>query len=72
VTIVALIVADTYIEPWLRFGRYLLWMTVIVSLISMISYTMTFMRLGTPPSRNDSLEKINYDEQRSKKEKIIS
>lgn len=73
VTIVVLIVADTYIEPWLRFGRYLLWVTVVVSLISMISYTMKFLRSGmgkTTPAI--PMEDMDYEQKQSRKEKIVS
>lgn len=73
VTIVVLIVADTYIEPWLRFGRYLLWVTVVVSLISMISYTMKFLRSGTGKATPAvPVEDMKYEQEQSRKEKIVS
>ncbi len=47
-TIMTLIIADTYLEPWLRFGRLLLWLTVIISVVSAWTYLGTFLRLGSP------------------------
>lgn len=44
-TLVVLIVADTYIEPWLTFGRLLLWITVVVSLVSAANYLLIFLKL---------------------------
>lgn len=71
-TIVVLILADTYIEPWLRFGRYLLWITVVVSLVSMASYVMTYLRLGARPARVDPLEDKHHEQEQRRKEKIVS
>ena len=48
-TIVVLIVADTYKEPWLPFGRYLLWATMVVSLMSAASYLWTFLGFMKKP-----------------------
>jgi CDP-diacylglycerol--glycerol-3-phosphate 3-phosphatidyltransferase len=48
-TIVVLIVADTYREPWLPFGRLLLWATMVVSLVSAGSYLWTFMGFMRKP-----------------------
>ena len=73
VTIVVLILADTYIEPWLRFGRYLLWITVIVSLISMTSYTMKFLRSGTEKVKPAvPQEDMEYEQKQPGKEKVVS
>lgn len=72
ITIVVLIVADTYIEPWESFGVYLLWMTVIVSLVSMMSYTMTFLRLGNTRNKIGPDEDVDYEQKESRKEKIVS
>lgn len=72
ITIVVLIVADTYIEPWESFGVYLLWMTVIVSLVSMMSYTMTFLRLGNTRNKIGPEEDVDYEQKESRKEKIVS
>lgn len=72
VTIVVLIVADTYIEPWRRFGRYLLWVTVIVSLVSMLNYLMIFLRLGTLRPETGRMEENHEQEQQQRKQKIVS
>jgi len=66
-TIVVLIVADTYKEHWLLFGRFLLWVTMAVSLISAYSYLLTFMSLLRQPS-------IVWKEQNEERreEKILS
>jgi len=66
-TIVVLIVADTYKEHWLRFGRFLLWVTMIVSLISAVSYVLTFMRFLRQPN---IVWKEQHEEPRE--EKILS
>ena len=66
-TIVVLIVADTYKEHWLRFGRFLLWVTMIVSLISAFSYVVTFMRFLRQPN---IVWKEQHEEPRE--EKILS
>ena len=69
-TIVVLIVADTYKEHWLLFGRFLLWMTMAVSLISAVSYLLTFLRLGTQPRNIHWMEE--NEEGKTRKEKIVS
>jgi CDP-diacylglycerol---glycerol-3-phosphate 3-phosphatidyltransferase len=66
-TIVVLIVADTYKEHWLLFGRFLLWVTMVVSLISAYSYLLTFMRFLRQPS---IVWKEQHEEPRE--EKILS
>ena len=66
-TIVVLIVADTYKEHWLRFGRFLLWVTMAVSLISAYSYLLTFLRFLKMPS---IVWKEQHEEPRE--EKILS
>jgi CDP-diacylglycerol---glycerol-3-phosphate 3-phosphatidyltransferase len=72
-TIVVLIVADTYIEPWERFGRFLLWVTVGISLISAVNYLMIFLRIGSNKSLTNGKEEIDYAREREeRKEKIIS
>jgi CDP-diacylglycerol--glycerol-3-phosphate 3-phosphatidyltransferase len=68
-TIVVLIVADAYREPWLRFGRFLLWITMGVSLISAVSYLITFLRL--PARRPVQWEEYEQEQQR-REEKIVS
>ena len=68
-TIVVLIVADTYKEPWGRPGRLLLWITVAVSLISAANYLFQFVRLSNLPARMQSME---AHEQEPRKEKIVS
>lgn len=70
--IVVLILADTYIEPWLRFGRYLLWATVIISLVSMVSYMMTFLKLGERNQPVEPDEEKKYEQKQPGKEKILS
>jgi CDP-diacylglycerol--glycerol-3-phosphate 3-phosphatidyltransferase len=67
-TIVVLIVANTYVEPWLRFGRYLLWVTMAVSLLSAVTYLITFLRYERRSVAVDWKE--NNEEAR--KEKIVS
>ena len=69
-TIVVLIVADTYKEHWLLFGRFLLWMTMAVSLISAVSYLLTFLRLGTQPRDIQWMEE--NEQGKTRKEKIVS
>jgi len=66
-TIVVLIVADTYKEHWLLFGRFLLWVTMIVSLISAASYLLTFTRFLRQPT-------IVWKEQdeETREEKVVS
>ena len=71
-TIVVLILADTYVEPWLRFGRYLLWMTVIISLISMGSYMITFLKFDMRSEEVADPEDMDYEQEQSRKEKIVS
>jgi len=68
-TIVVLIVADTYKEPWGRPGRLLLWITVAVSLVSAANYLIQFVRLSSLPARMQSME---AHEQEPRKEKIVS
>lgn len=69
-TIVVLIVADTYKEHWLLFGRFLLWITMAVSLMSALSYLRTFLRLMSRPARIRWMEEDEQEEAR--KEKIVS
>jgi CDP-diacylglycerol---glycerol-3-phosphate 3-phosphatidyltransferase len=66
-TIVVLIVADTYKEPWLPFGRLLLWATMVVSLLSAGSYLWTFMGFMRKP-------RIVWTEHHgeSREEKVVS
>ena len=72
-TIVVLIVADTYIEPWERFGRFLLWVTVAISLISAVNYLVIFLRIGSSSRALTNLkEKIDYDGQTEERKKVIS
>jgi CDP-diacylglycerol--glycerol-3-phosphate 3-phosphatidyltransferase len=71
--LVVLIVADTYIEPWLTFGRLLLWMTVVVSLVSAANYLFTFLKFtskASSPEWNAEYETEKGREER--KEKIVS
>lgn len=68
-TIVVLIVASTYIEPWLRYGRYLLWLTMAVSLFSAGTYLMTFLAFQRRPASAEWKE--NHEEE-ARKEKIVS
>ena len=70
-TIVVLIVADTYKEHWLLFGRFLLWSTMAISLISAASYLITFLRLGSRPKDLPWMEE-NEQQDRGRKEKIVS
>jgi CDP-diacylglycerol---glycerol-3-phosphate 3-phosphatidyltransferase len=67
-TILVLIIADTYKEHWLLFGRFLLWVTMVVSLISAVSYLKTFMRLRRQPR----IVWKEENEQEGRKEKIVS
>jgi CDP-diacylglycerol---glycerol-3-phosphate 3-phosphatidyltransferase len=73
-TIVVLIVADTYIEPWERFGRFLLWVTVAISLISAANYLWIFLRVGGSSRKLTNLrnEEIEYDDQREERKKVVS
>jgi CDP-diacylglycerol--glycerol-3-phosphate 3-phosphatidyltransferase len=66
-TIVVLIVADTYKEHWLLFGRFLLWATMVVSLVSAASYVWTFLGFLRRPR---IVWKENHGEARE--EKIVS
>lgn len=68
-TIVVLIVADTYKEPWGRPGRLLLWITVAVSLVSAANYLFQFVRLSSLPAR---ILVTEDHEQEPRKEKIVS
>ena len=67
-TIVVLIVADTYKEHWLLTGRILLWVTMVVSLLSAVSYLMTFMKIRKRPAIMWKEE----NEQETREEKILS
>jgi CDP-diacylglycerol--glycerol-3-phosphate 3-phosphatidyltransferase len=68
-TILVLIVADTYKEHWLLFGRLLLWVTMVVSLISAVSYLITFLKLR----KEDSMVIWKEEhEQERRSEKIVS
>jgi CDP-diacylglycerol--glycerol-3-phosphate 3-phosphatidyltransferase len=71
-TIMMLIIADTYIEPWLRFGRLLLWLTVIISLLSASTYLVTFLRLGNNARPGDRREGDHGKEEQERREKIVS
>jgi CDP-diacylglycerol---glycerol-3-phosphate 3-phosphatidyltransferase len=71
-TIVVLIVADTYIEPWLLFGRFLLWMTVLLCLVSASSYLFTFLRLGNEQARAEWKEEEQKHGEKQAREKIVS
>ena len=73
-TIVVLIVADTYIEPWERFGRFLLWVTVAISLVSAVNYLWIFLRVGRSIRKLTNLrnEEIKYDDQREERKKVVS
>jgi CDP-diacylglycerol---glycerol-3-phosphate 3-phosphatidyltransferase len=73
-TIVVLIVADTYIEPWERFGRFLLWVTVAISLVSAVNYLWIFLRVGSNSRKLTNLrkEEIEYDDQREERKKVVS
>jgi CDP-diacylglycerol---glycerol-3-phosphate 3-phosphatidyltransferase len=73
-TIVVLIVADTYIEPWERFGRFLLWVTVAISLISAANYLWIFLRVGGSSRKLTNLrnEEIEYDDQTEERKKVVS
>jgi CDP-diacylglycerol--glycerol-3-phosphate 3-phosphatidyltransferase len=72
-TIVVLIVADTYIEPWERFGRFLLWVTVTISLISAANYLKIFLRIGSSRTLTNGKEEIDYAHEREeRKQKIVS
>ncbi|MCI0612126.1 CDP-diacylglycerol--glycerol-3-phosphate 3-phosphatidyltransferase [bacterium] len=73
-TIVVLIVADTYIEPWERFGRFLLWVTVAISLVSAVNYLWIFLRVGSSSRKLTNLrkEEIEYDGQREERKKVVS
>jgi CDP-diacylglycerol---glycerol-3-phosphate 3-phosphatidyltransferase len=71
--LVVLIVADTYFEPWLTFGRLLLWMTVTVSLISAVNYLLIFLKLTNKSAGFDWSEKYETEKRsEERKEKIIS
>lgn len=67
-TILVLIIADTYKEHWLLFGRFLLWVTMVVSLISAVSYLITFMKLRRQPR----IVWKEENEQEARKEKVVS
>ena len=67
-TILVLIVADTYKEHWILFGRILLWVTMAVSLLSAVSYVITFMKLRREPR---IVWKEDHGEE-ARKEKVVS
>jgi len=69
-TIVVLIVANTYIEPWKSFGRYLLWATLAISLFSAITYLITFLRYEKNAARSEW--KVHHEEKEETREKIVS
>ncbi len=69
-TIVVLIIADTYKEHWLVFGRFLLWITMAVSLISAASYLVTFLKLRKQPSRIPWMEE--NEQEQARQEKVVS
>ncbi|HET6267250.1 MAG TPA: CDP-diacylglycerol--glycerol-3-phosphate 3-phosphatidyltransferase [Acidobacteriota bacterium] len=68
-TIVVLIVANTYIEPWKSFGRYLLWATLAISLFSAITYLITFLRYEKNATRSEW--KVHHEKEETR-EKIVS
>jgi CDP-diacylglycerol---glycerol-3-phosphate 3-phosphatidyltransferase len=71
--LVVLIVADTYIEPWLTFGRLLLWMTVVVSLVSATNYLLIFLKLTNKATGSDRIEEYETEKGREeRKEKFVS
>lgn len=70
VTIVVLIVADTYKEHWLLFGRFLLWVAMVVSLMSALIYLRTFLQLMNRPAKARWMV-VDEQEQRTEKE-IVS
>lgn len=74
--LVVLIVADTYIEPWLTFGRLLLWVTVVVSLVSATNYLLIFLKLTKNTARPEWIEKYETEKAREAREareaKVIS
>ena len=67
-TILVLIIADTYKEHWILFGRILLWVTMALSLISALSYLRTFMKLRREPR---IVWKEEHGEE-TRKEKVVS
>ncbi len=69
-TILVLIVADTYKEHWLLFGRFLLWVAMIVSLISALSYLVTFMSIRKKP--RIVWKEEHEQQQEERKEKVVS
>lgn len=72
-TVVVLIMADTYIEPWLTFGRLLLWITVVVSLVSAGNYLIIFLKLMNQPIGTAGIEDYEREKRREeRKEKIVS
>jgi CDP-diacylglycerol---glycerol-3-phosphate 3-phosphatidyltransferase len=71
--VVVLIMADTYIEPWLTFGRLLLWITVVVSLVSAGNYLIIFLKLMNQPIGTAGIEDYEREKRREeRKEKIVS
>lgn len=72
-TLVVLIVADTYIEPWLTFGRLLLWVTVVVSLISAANYLLIFLKLTNKAPGSDWKEEHETEKGiKERKENVVS
>ena len=72
-TLVVLIVADTYIEPWLTFGRLLLWITVVVSLVSAANYLLIFLKLTNKAPESDWKEEHERETgSKERKEKAVS
>jgi CDP-diacylglycerol---glycerol-3-phosphate 3-phosphatidyltransferase len=71
--LVVLIIADTYIEPWLTFGRLLLWMTVIVSMVSAGNYLFTFLKFMNQASGQKWNEEYETEKgTKERQEKIVS
>lgn len=71
-TIVVLIVADTYLEPWMLLGRFLLWITVTISMISATSYLFTFLRFWNQRTRLEWKEGEPHGQEEEARQKIIS
>ena len=66
--LVVLIVADTYIEPWLTFGRLLLWLTVVVSLVSATNYLLIFLKLTNQTTGSHRIEEHETEKRREERE----
>ena len=69
-TILVLIVADTYKEHWLLFGRFLLWTTMVVSVISAGSYLRTFLKIRNQPARVRWM--VEDEQEQAREEKVVS